>query len=168
MTERPTPTSVRDALAPVRDALLAEARADAEAARERARQSVAGVIAAAEAEAGQIRSLAREDALEQARGLQATAESHARRRAREVELAAERTAYDALLTGARRAAGRLLDEPGAAESVSALALRAAGPGAELVRTEDGFEAPGTGSRMVFSVTSLADAAVVARLRQRAT
>lgn len=166
MTDHAAPTALRDALTPVRDALLSEARADAEAARERARQAVAGVLEAAEAEAEQIRALAHEDAAEQARGLQVAAESHARRTAREVELAARRSAYDALVESARRETRSILDEPRVADGLMTLVRSSAGPDAEVARTEDGLVATRGTRRMEFSLTVLADAAVLDLLRDR--
>lgn len=164
MSDRPTSAALQEALAPVRDALLAEARADAEEVRERAREAVAGVLAAAEAEAETIRSSAHEDALEQARSLQEAAENHARRKAREVELRAQREAFDALAAGVRRSALAVLEEPELRDALEELARRAVGPDAELVRTEDGFVAAQPGRRTEFSLTDLADAAVAELVR----
>lgn len=170
MTDRPTPAAVQDGLAPVRDALLADARADAEAVRERARGAVAEVIAAAESEAEEIRSRAHEEALEQAKDLQEAAESHARRRAREVELRAGREAYDGLVESARRKAQALLDDPAMRDSLAELVRRTANPdaepGVEVSRTPDGFVATRPGRRTEFSLTALADAAVAQLLRDR--
>ena len=166
MTDQPTPASVQDGLAPVRDALIAEASADADAARERAREAVAGVVAAAEAEAEQVRSRAHEEALEQARGLQEAAESRARRAAREVELKARCDAYDSLVAGARRQVVGILDEAGVRDSLADLVRRSAGPDAEVARTGEGFVATRGGRRIEFSLTALADAAVADLLRGR--
>jgi len=166
MTQTPSAAAVREALAPTREALLAAARADADAARERADQAVSQVLATAEAEAEGIRSRAHEEAAEQARSLLATAESHARRTARAIELNARREVYDALASSARQEAARLLDDSEALDALRALARRAAGPDADLVRTEDGLVAVGAGRRIEFSMSSLADEVVRELLRDR--
>ena len=166
MTQSPSAATVREALAPTREALRAAARADADAARARAEQAVAQVLATAEMEAVGIRSRAHEVATEQARSLMAGAESHARRTARAIELDARREAYDSLAVAARAEAARLLDDPEALDALRALARRAAGPGADLVRTEDGVAAEDAGRRIEFSMSSLADEAVRDLLRDR--
>jgi ATP synthase E subunit len=88
-------------LAPLRDALLAEAAAEARRLEEEARERAAATVAAAEerASAATVRRLAEAHALAQARAQRAAAA--ARRRARAGVLAAQRAVFDDLVRRAR-------------------------------------------------------------------
>jgi vacuolar-type H+-ATPase subunit E/Vma4 len=100
----------REALAPVQEALLEAARAEAEQILARAQQSAREVVRLARAQAEDIRAQARAGGVADADALVAAARSRARRRARFVVLAAVRAEYEALREAARPAVAALTDE----------------------------------------------------------
>jgi hypothetical protein len=153
-------------LVPVRAALLAQAQADANRVTLEAQETVADALAAAGIEARKIRDAAHAEALEQARLLSAAEESHGRRMAREVELAARREAYDALVDEARGEVRRLLDDPEVLALLTELARRQEGPDAQVTRTDDGVVVAEGARRVDFSVIDLADQAIADLLRSR--
>lgn len=171
MTTLPSPTFT-EALAPVREALLARAHADADRVRGSAEASVAEAMAMAQAEADEIRARAHDEAFEQARSLRAAEEAHGRRKAREVVLAAQRAAYDGLVDRARREVRALLDDPAVIDVLSATAREQEGADAEVMRTEGGVavlgKGPHGGRRVEFSLDALADQAIAELLRARAS
>ena len=89
-------TSTRDALAPVRDALLDAARADAAAACARADQEARQILDDATDHANGILAAARARGRAEAAAQLDEGRAQARRRARELELTACREAFDAL------------------------------------------------------------------------
>lgn len=103
---------LRDALAPVRDALLAAARAEADQILARADQTAGELLRQAQAQADEIRAQAAAQAAGDAAELIAVQRVQAGRQARAMVLAAERDEYEALREAARRAVARLRDEPG--------------------------------------------------------
>lgn len=108
----------------VRDALLAEARADA--AEQVAAADTAGrdAVDAAQAEADRLLAQARADGEAEARAAVAGELARARRQAREVVLAARRAAYEHVGAEARRQATELGEAPGGASLVEGLAALA--------------------------------------------
>lgn len=171
MTTLPTrasgrPDAAGTGLAPVRAALLAQAHAEADRVTLEAQETVADALAAAGIEARKIRDAAHEEALEQARLLSAAEESHGRRKAREVELAARRAAYDELVDEVRSEVRRLLDDPEVTALLTDLARQQEGPDAQVTRTEDGVVVVEGTRRVEFSVVDLADRAIADLLRSR--
>jgi vacuolar-type H+-ATPase subunit E/Vma4 len=109
-------------LDPVREALLAQTRAEAEGLVSQARARAAAQVAQAEEEAGALIARARAEG-EAAAELQAAAElADARRRARTLVLEAKRDVYEDLRREAQAAAQRLRGEPGYEELVGRLAI----------------------------------------------
>lgn len=151
------------ALAPVRDALLAAARADAADVLGKARQAAAQERRAADEEAARILSRARRDGAADAAAALAAELAGARQQARAVVLAARREGYEQLRAAARAAVSRLAAEPGYPPLRARLAdavRQALGAGADIT------EAPGggvrgavPGRRLDLSLTGLADRAV---------
>jgi hypothetical protein len=144
----PGRVGVRSALEPVRAALLASARADADRLRAEAAAEADRVRAAARTRADAILAEARLLGAADGAVLVAAEQARARRRARELVLAAERQAYEELRARARAAARALREDPGypaLRERLSRLALTAAGEGALVSEHPDGgvvAEAPG--------------------------
>jgi vacuolar-type H+-ATPase subunit E/Vma4 len=100
-----------EALAPVHEALLAAARAQAGELLARAQQSAGEAVRRAQAQAEEIRAQARARGAADAADLVAAARSRAARQARAVVLAAVRAEYEALRQAARQAVAALTDDP---------------------------------------------------------
>jgi vacuolar-type H+-ATPase subunit E/Vma4 len=146
------------ALAPVREALLASAHADAE------RQ-----LATAEGLANQLVARAQEDArlrVEEARRQGAAdaadaarlAAAHTRREARGIVLGAQRAAYEQLLEACREGVRSLLSEPDWPRLQAAMgdvARASVGEGAVLTKTADGVVASSGSRRVELTLGSLA-------------
>lgn len=128
------PAAIAAALAPVREALLAAARADADTVDARSRADAEQVLAAAREQAD--RALARAHQAGEADAADAVArdEAAARHRARSVVLRARRLAYEQLRADVREAAARLRDEPDYPEirrRLAGTARRLLGPQAQI-------------------------------------
>jgi hypothetical protein len=154
-------------LAPVRDALLASARADAARTTSEAEEAASATLAAARATAARIRREARAQGAASGAAAGAAERNRVRREARAEVLGAQRDAYERLLAAARRSAGQLAAEPGypvLRRRLATAATGALGPGAAL-RDGDGGgvigEAPGR--RVDYSLAGFADRAVQAVL-----
>lgn len=107
-----TDVEVREnALEPLRAALLARARADADNQRAAAEDAGRRVVEAAQREADAALDEARSRGEADAAGLLAVERAQARRTARAVVLAAQRAAYDELCRQARAAVADLLADP---------------------------------------------------------
>jgi vacuolar-type H+-ATPase subunit E/Vma4 len=133
-------TPETDPLAPVRAALLADARADAEHSIRSAEREAADVVARADREASALRDEARRQGEDDARAVLVTAHARARRHARAVEMAAQREAYDELRRRVVEAAPLLRDDPGYPVWRAGLEQRArlaTGPGATVTEPEVG-------------------------------
>jgi vacuolar-type H+-ATPase subunit E/Vma4 len=164
MTSAVTPGTVA-ALAPVRDALVAEARADAarlvaDAANERqARETRARGQSAA------LLAQARADGEAEAERELAAERTTARRRARAIVLTAQREAYEALLQSVSERVSRIAAEPHYPELVerlSAVARHQLGPHTRVLAGEGGR--PGVvgevdGRRVDYTLESLAEEAL---------
>lgn len=152
-----------DALAPVRAALLAAARAQAEQTRARAEADATRTLADAQAAAARIREEAR--ASGRAGGLAAAASqrNRAHREARAGVQRAHREAYQRLQAAAREQVARLAAEPDYPQlyrRLAAAVTRALGQEATVREAESGGvvgEAPGR--RVDLSLASFADRAV---------
>jgi cell division septum initiation protein DivIVA len=136
------------ALQPVRAWLLAAAHAEAEQVRAVAAADADRVLARARAEAEAILTEAREQGIADGAALAAAERARHRRRARGLVLEAERWAYEELRARSRAAVRALREDPcypTLRERLTRLALAAAGPGATAGEHPDGgvvVEAPG--------------------------
>ncbi|WP_431933256.1 V-type ATP synthase subunit E family protein [Nonomuraea jabiensis] len=154
---------MRDALAPLTEALFRQAEADARAIIAGAEEEAAELIAAARQQARTILARARADGAAQAKVDAVTERIHAERRARDMELAARREALDELRARSAAAVRTLRDDPcypRLLDRLSALA-RAAG-GADLAVKEQpdgGVLAEGHGRRVDCTLGALAARAV---------
>jgi vacuolar-type H+-ATPase subunit E/Vma4 len=151
------------ALAPVREALLAAARADAAGIRAGAEERATQVVAAARKEADELREAARAQGAEDGTAALAAARTRARRLARAAVLRARSEAYEALRAGGRGAVVALTtdaDYPRLRERLAAAARTAAGPESRVREADGGgvvAEAPGR--RVDYSLAGFADRAV---------
>ncbi|QFY07999.1 hypothetical protein GBF35_16105 [Nonomuraea phyllanthi] len=156
-------TAMRDALAPVAEALSRQAEKDTREIMARAEEEAAALVAAARQEARTLLADARAAGAAQAEADAVTERSHAERRARGIELAARREALDHLLTRAVAAVRTLRDDPcypRLLDRLSALARDAGGAG--MVVTEHpggGVVAEGQGRRVDCTLDALARRAV---------
>ena len=131
-----------DALAPLREALLAAAHADADRVTGDADDEARRIEdEAAERAAGLLAEARRRGEADGAERL-AAARAAARRDARTVVLRAQRTAYDALRESAVEEVARRLTRPEEQARQRALVVDVLGPDAELVVGDDG-DARGT-------------------------
>ncbi|USX53930.1 hypothetical protein [Lentzea sp. HUAS12] len=128
----------QDALAPVRAALLAEARAEAERELTAARLDADATLARARARASSILDAAAQEGRADAASSIAAEHEKARRAARTVELTAQGEIYDELLQRVTAAVARAFTEPSRREQLVAAVHAQLGAGA-VVR-----DAPGGG------------------------
>ncbi|MFD8530005.1 V-type ATP synthase subunit E family protein [Streptosporangium canum] len=155
--------ATREALAPVVDALLRRARADAETIITTAEDEAAEMIAAARWEAQAVLAEARASGAAQARAYAAMEHARAQRRARRVELAAQREVLEELRGRAVTAVRSLRDDPcypRLLERLGELARQAGG--GDLVVSEHsdgGVVAEGRGRRVDCTLDALAGRAV---------
>jgi len=151
------------ALVPVRDLLLARARADAERTRAEAAAEAGAVLAEARDQAAAILAEARKRGAADGAAVAAVERAAAARRARGVLLAARRQAYEALGQQARAAVGELREDPGYPRLRQRLArLARAQVGSHAVVREPpqgGVVAEAPGRRVDCSLDALADRAV---------
>lgn len=159
----PTSADLRVALAPVREGLLAQARADADATLAAADADVAAVLAEAREQAATILADARARGERDAATLEARERARARREGRSAVLQAQRVAYEELGRRGREAAQLLRADPGYPALVARLTDRARaelGPGA-VVREHPGggVVAEATGRRLDDTLEALADRAL---------
>ena len=159
----PPVTPVDEPLEPVRQAILAAARADAARLLADADTEATAAVARADAEAARIRTSARAQGEADAEAVLVAERARARRRARALVLAAQRAAYEELrdrvagaLPGLRAGAGYAGWRDGVGEQVREML----GEGTVLSEHPDGGvvgEAPGR--RVAVTLTGLADEAV---------
>lgn len=169
MTRSPAPsvTSEADVLAPVRDALLALARRDAERTLAEADADAAVTLARAEADAEQVRSVALAEATADAQARVGAELSRINRESRAVELRARRAAYHELVARASEAMQGLSDEPGLRERLEALAHAELGASASVAADPGGGVVAESGERRVsYLLTSLAESVVAELLAER--
>jgi hypothetical protein len=155
--------SIVEALAPVRNALLADARADAERLDARALGDAGRALAQAREQADRILAEARAAGAADAAEVVARERAQARRRARTVVLRARREAYEELVAAARTAVSHLRAEPGYAElsgHLAGAARRLLGPHTRVEEAGGGgVVASSGGRRLDLSLTGFADRAV---------
>ena len=159
----PSQTSAQEPLQPVKQALLATARADAERLLADADAEATASVSRAEAEADRIRTAARAQGAADAEAVLVAERARARRRARAQVLGAQREAYDDLRVRVARALPELRASAGYAawqDAVRRQVQEMLGEGAVLAEHPDGGvvgEAPGR--RVAVTLTALADEAV---------
>jgi len=150
----------RDALEPVRAAMLHRAGAEAEAIVATAHRDAETLLAAARRDAETALGRARADGIAQAAPLAAAERSRARRAAREALLAAERGIRDEAEHRIRSTVLAVRDQPGYGElrdRLAALCRAAAGPGAEVAEhPAGGVVASAPGVLVDCSLPRLAD------------
>lgn len=125
------------ALAPVRAALLAGVRAEADRLLADAEADAARRLADARAQAADLLAAARARGEADAAAVLAAETSAARRTARALVLAAQREAYERLRAEAREAVRRLLADPAERERLAGLVRARLGSGAVLRDDPDG-------------------------------
>lgn len=154
------PLGADAALAPVRTALLARARADADAARQRAHDQAVEIRSDARQRAEQLLAESRAAGAERARAAVAEQLSRRQREARAVVLAAQRALYDQLRQQCREAAYALRADPGYPALKARLtehALSVLGPGALVRESPDGGVVATAGNRVLdLSLPALAE------------
>lgn len=157
-------------LAPVRAALLAEARAEADRVVAAARRDAAATITAARAQAARIRAEAAGNGAADAAQAAAATRVRARRQARAIELRARRQAYDALHERATGAVTALTGDPGYPAIRAGLVAAARdrlGPDAAIREPPGGgIVAQAPGLRLDLSLVGFVDAAVLAVVAER--
>lgn len=153
-------TQRRDALAPLREALLAAARADAERVLAAADADADAADAQARADAEAMRAAARARGAADAEALLAVAQGSARREARAVVLDAQRHALEDLRARARQAVRDLRNDPGYPAVREALADRARARLGDAALVQDasvgGVVATAGTRRVAFTLDGLAD------------
>jgi vacuolar-type H+-ATPase subunit E/Vma4 len=149
-----------NALDPVRQALLAWARADADAIRTNSEADAHATLSAATAQAERIRSEARRQGTADADAAIDTDRSAARRAAQALVLRARREAYERLRAAAREKVRALRDEPdfpAARERLVHAVRKALGPEAMISQAADGGVVGVTaGRRLDLSLGGFAD------------
>lgn len=155
--------TAREALSPVREALLARARADAARACADAEQEVAGRVAAAEREVADLVAEARAQGELDTHALVVLEQARGRRAARALVLGARREAYEELRAACRAATAALLTGPSypvVRERLVAEAQQALGPDAVIEDlAEGGVLAHLPGRRVDLSCAALAERAL---------
>ena len=160
-----TVTAAPDPLLPVREALLARARADAERLLAEVDAEADEIVARAEAEADAIRAEARAQGEADAAAVLVAERARARRQARVVVLAAQRESYADLSARAAEQVATLRADPGYASWCDGLrenARAALGPAAVVTEHPGGgvlAEAPGR--RVAYTLVGLIEQAVEA-------
>lgn len=157
-----TDVEVREhALEPLRSALLARARADADDERAAAEDEGRRVVEGARAQADAVLAEARTRGEADATGLLAVEGAQARRTARAVVLAAQRASYDELCRRARAAVADLLADPDRRRRLAVTVRERLGEGATVRDDPAGgvvAESP-DGRRIDASVDALVAAAM---------
>ena len=163
MTTTATVTRRADPLAAVRAAILAQAAADAEHALAAADRDVAARLAAAADQVARDQASARSTAERDAAAIVEESRSRARRRARAIVLAAQRSTFEELRARARSAARALRTDPGYPALLARLTATARdrlGPAAVAREHPDGgVVAEADGRRVVLTLAAAADRAV---------
>lgn len=154
------PAAPADPLAPLREALLARARTDADATLARADEAARATVEQAQAEAAAILAEARAKGAQEADAVAAAERARASRAAREVVMTAQRQAYEALRDQARSAVAELRRDDAYPHLRDALTARVhAELGAEAVVEElpdGGVVGRVPGRSLRFALADLAD------------
>lgn len=127
----------RLALEPLRRALLANARAEADRIRRSAEEAGRRAVADAEEEVAVMLATARAQGEEDGAALRRADDARARSAARTVVLADRRAVYEELRRRARVAVRELLVEPGDRQRLAEALRRGLGAGAAVSDTDDG-------------------------------
>ncbi|MFJ8962685.1 hypothetical protein ACIRG5_25165 [Lentzea sp. NPDC102401] len=150
----------QEALAPVRTALLATARAEADRDLASAHLDADAALASARARARSILDAAAEEGRADAATLIAAEHEKARRRARAIELAAQRESYDELLQRVTAAVARAFAEPDRRDQLVTAIHVQLGPGAIVRDTPGGGLTGAVAGRLVdFGARAVAGRAV---------
>ncbi len=155
------PARVRSALAPVQEALLEAARADAERVRLDAERDAARVEAEAARRAAELREESRRRGGADGAERLARARAVARREARALVLRAQRAAYDGLRAAATAAVAEDLHDDRDLDRLRAAVVGALGPGATVAPAPAGGLSATTpdGRRVDASAERLVDIAL---------
>jgi vacuolar-type H+-ATPase subunit E/Vma4 len=150
-----------DALAPVRQALLRQAREEADETRASAEREAQEVLARAHAEADEVRRQARADGERDAQDLRAEQQARARRRARAIVLQAQQETLERLTEQVRARAQALWEDPETRallrDRLTARARDALGPDATVSdHPAGGVQAEAGSRRVTYLLTDLAD------------
>lgn len=149
-----------DPLAPVREKLLAHARADAERVLADADADAAATVAAARSEANAILEAARAEGESDAAVVLSAKRARDRRQARAIVLAAEREAYDELRSRVVQALSAIRDDPGYGrwrDRLTEHARRVLGADAAVSEApEGGVLAESNGRRAAYTLVGLGD------------
>ena len=160
---RPLPEQLRSALAPVREALLTRARADADAVLAEADGDAAASVAQARGRAASLVDEARAAGARDAAVLAARERIGAQRAARSAVLQAQAAAYEELRRRSRAALRALRDDPAYPGLLEGLRARArARLGDDAVLREDpggGVVAEVAGRRLELTLDALTDDAL---------
>jgi vacuolar-type H+-ATPase subunit E/Vma4 len=156
-------SALREALEPVRSALLARARATADADAARAAADADALLEQARARAAGIAATARADGERDAATVRAREAARAHREARETVLRAQQEAYAELRRQARVQVRALQDDPSYPALLERLRRQAVAElGADAtvrVHPDGGVVAESAGRRLDLSLPALADRAV---------
>ena len=151
--------SLLPALAPVREALLASAQADADREVAAAEAQVREILARADARARDIVDEARRQGGAEAAAASAVTAGRMRRGARAVVLAAQRAAHENLVVACREAVGSLRTDPAwpqVQSGLSAVARAAVGDDAVVTATPSGVVAAAGSRRAELTLEGLAE------------
>lgn len=150
-------------LEPVRSALVDAAQTDARRIRRQARAAAAVTLRTARADAQRILDRSRTQAHEDAAAVIAAAEAAARRQQRDMMLAAQRAAYDAVAARVQQLLEALPSDrryPALLQRLENVAHAMLGDGARIVPAEaGGLVATAPGRRLDLSLPALAEAAL---------
>lgn len=155
-------TSPLDPLAPVREAILAEARAQADAMLADADSDVAEMVSAANDRAGEIRSLARAQGRADATRYLAGERARSRREARGIVLNAQRRVWDGLRRRCQEAVLTLRDDPAYQDRLSGVlhhGTQSQGDDVVVVELSDGVVLESSHRRTSYTLTDLAQDAL---------
>jgi hypothetical protein len=159
----PDPSALAAALAPLRDALLADARAETARLLATAEADAAAELAATQARADATLAEARAEGEADAVAVLTGDRARANRRARATVLRARSDAYQALRAGSQAAMRDLrrgAEYPRLLDRLAAVARAELGPSATFVEdASGGVLAEAEGRRLDYSLTGFADRAV---------
>jgi vacuolar-type H+-ATPase subunit E/Vma4 len=160
---RSLPAVADEALAPVRTALRAAARADAAAVLRKAQQEKSDLLADARRTADEIEATARAEGAADATAAVTARLAQSRRDARRTVLSAQRELFDELRRRCRAAATALAESPGYEElrrRLTERALAQLGPDATVTESRGGGVLASAGSRRLdLSLPTLAERAL---------
>ena len=154
-----TGTTLAEQLAPVKAAILAAARRDADRCRTDADEAARQVLAGAAQRAERLLGAARTEGAADAATILAAARARSVHEARAIVLAARHDVYVALRTAARTAAATLGEDPAVRRRMAEIVRSQLGPEAALQALPDGVAGQAHGRRVRCSLLLLADRAV---------